>query len=220
MNARRGPRARLFAWALTRAAPVHDRLVADRKRALLGDLAGDVLEVGPGTGVNFAYFPSGVRWIGVEPNSHLRRQVAEAARRCGVRAAVRDGTAERLPVPDASVDAVVATLVLCSVRDLGEALREIRRVLRPGGRFVFVEHVSAPPGTWLRRLQRWIRPLWSLAAGGCRPDRDTLEAIRRAGFARVDAERFAVPAGIVGPHVAGIAYESAGAEFRTRERIT
>src|SRR5689334_12021755 len=130
----RGLRKRLFAWVLERGTRRHEPLVADRKRALLGRLGGDVLEIGPGTGVNLAYLSPTVRWIGVEPNGYLRERLrAEAARR-GLAAEVRAGTVERLPVPDRSVDAVISTLVLCSVPDPDAALREVRRVLRPGGR--------------------------------------------------------------------------------------
>jgi ubiquinone/menaquinone biosynthesis C-methylase UbiE len=197
-------RERLFAWILERGSRRHEPLVADRKRALLGDLSGDVLEIGPGTGVNFAYLPRSVRWIGVEPNAYLRERLRAEAARGGLSAELHAGTAERLPLPDRSVDAVVSTLVLCSVPDVDAVLEEVRRVLRPGGRFVFVEHVGAPPGTWLRAIQRLVRPLWRVG-GGCHPDRDTLAAIERAGFADLRAERFRVAAGLVSPHVAGVA---------------
>jgi ubiquinone/menaquinone biosynthesis C-methylase UbiE len=119
-----------------------------------------------------------------------------------------EGSAERLPLEAASADAVIGTLVLCSVADVAAALREIRRVLKPGGRFVFIEHVVAPAGTWRWRLQRWVRPLWRVIADGCHPDRDTLSAIRAAGFARVEAEQFLAPAGLVAPHIAGIAVQA------------
>jgi SAM-dependent methyltransferase len=205
-----GIRKRLFAAILRRGTRWHEPLVADRKRALLGDLTGDVVEIGPGTGVNLDYLRPGVRWTGVEPNAYLRADaVAEAARR-GVTARVLPGVAARLPMPDRSVDAVIATLGLCSVPDQDAALAEVRRVLRPGGRFVFVEHVGAPRGTWLRRAQRLVRPLWRIVGDGCHPDRDTMAAIQRAGFARVDAEVFRLPAGLVAPHAAGVAF--AGSE--------
>jgi ubiquinone/menaquinone biosynthesis C-methylase UbiE len=201
----RGARKRLFAAILERGSRRHEPLVADRKRALLGNLSGDVLEIGPGTGVNFAHLPRGVRWIGVEPNAYLRERLrAEAARR-GLSAEVKAGTADRLPLPDRSVDAVISTLVLCSVPDVDAVLGEVRRVLRPGGRFVFLEHVGAPPGTWLRTIQRLARPIWRVVGDGCHPDRDTVAAIERAGFADLRAERFDVPVGLVSPHAAGVA---------------
>jgi SAM-dependent methyltransferase len=181
----------------------YDRSVAEHKHRLLGGLSGDVLEIGPGAGANLRFFPPGVRWIGVEPNAWAHAYLAREAARHGVAAEVREGVAESLPATDASVDAVVSTLVLCTVADVPRALAEARRVLRPGGRLVFIEHVAAPPGTGTRRVQRAVRPLWGALADGCRPDRDTEAAIRAAGFARVEVARFRAPVPVIGPHVAG-----------------
>jgi SAM-dependent methyltransferase len=161
-----------------------------------------VLEIGPGTGPNLEYFDSSVEWIGVEPNAVAHPVLAEAAVRAGIEGRVREGTAEALPFPGGSVDAVVSTLVLCTA-DPEPALREIRRVLRPGGSFVFIEHVGAPRGSWLRRTQRAVKPLWKLAGGGCHPDRDTAGAIRAAGFTSVEIEEFRTGLPIVSPHISG-----------------
>lgn len=122
---------------------------------------------------------------------------------------LRDGIAERLDFADGSLDAVVSTLVLCSVRDLPGTLREIRRVLKPGGRFIFLEHVAAPAATWLRRVQRWVRPPWRALTDGCCPDRETWLVLENAGFARVYYERFRVPIPIASPHIAGLAIKEA-----------
>ncbi len=198
---------RLHARVLAHAA-AHEgyaAAVAPAKRRLLGALRGDVVEIGPGTGVNLSFYDPGIRWTGVEPNVFLHEPIAREAARAGMAARIVSGTAESLPLPDASADAVVSTLVLCTVRDLEGTLREIRRVLRPGGQFAFIEHVAAAPGSWTGRLQRGIRPLWSLAADGCNPHRHTLAAIEAAGFTRVEAERFTAPVPVVGPHIAGIA---------------
>jgi SAM-dependent methyltransferase len=137
---------RLFAWGMARSSTAHSALVAEHKRALLSSLQGDVLEIGPGTGPNLAYYAPGIRWIGVEPNPHMHPYLRREAERLGLTVDLRTGTAERLIAADASVDAVVSTLVLCSVADLPGTLREIRRVLRPGGPFVFIEHVAARCG--------------------------------------------------------------------------
>jgi SAM-dependent methyltransferase len=197
---------RLQAWALSLRHPVYDRLVAEHKRALFGPLRGDVLEIGPGAGVNLPFLDGAVRWIAVEPNrffhGRLRAQAAAHKRQPDIRL----GSAQALPVPDHSVDAVVCSLVLCSVDDPAAALREVRRVLRPGGRFVFIEHVAAPRGTWLRRCQRLLRPLWTFAADGCQPDRETGRAIEEAGFARVELEHVKLAVPIMGPHVVGTAW--------------
>lgn len=188
---------RWFAWLMHRVSGTHDRLLAPRKQALLGALRGTVVEIGPGTGVNLQYFAAGVRWIGVEPNAVLRAELAAGG------ADAREGCAESLPVESGSADAVVSTAVLCSVRDLEKALAEARRVLKPGGRFVFVEHVAARGGA-ARMAQRAIRPLWSCCAGGCDPARDTGAAIERV-FPLVEMERFRLPLGPVAPHIAGVA---------------
>lgn len=196
---------RLVPWLLARGNASYERWIAGRKRRLFGELRGVVVEIGPGAGANLRYLGSDVHWIGVEPNPYARPYLERAAGEAGVAHEVREGCAERLPVDAASADAVIGTLVLCSVEDMAGALREIRRVLKPGGRFVFIEHVAAPVGTWRRRLQRWVRPLWRVLADGCHPDRETLQAIRTAGFARVEAEEFVAPVGLVAPHIAGIA---------------
>jgi len=198
---------RIVPWLLARGNRAYERWMAERKRRLLGGLTGVVVEIGPGAGANLPYLKGDVRWIGVEPNPYARPYLERAAQEAGVAYEVREGSAERLPAANASADAVVGTLVLCSVADVATALREIRRVLKPGGRFVFIEHVAAEPGTLRRRLQRWVGPLWRVIADGCHPDRETLSAIRAAGFARVEAEQFLAPAGLVAPHVAGIAIQ-------------
>jgi ubiquinone/menaquinone biosynthesis C-methylase UbiE len=179
----------------------------DRKRRLLGDLTGDVLEIGPGDGRNLRYFRPDVRWVGLEPNPILYPYIRDAAAGLGREVELVDGVAGAIPLPDASVDAVVATLVLCSVPDQRAALAEVRRVLRPGGRYVFIEHVAAPRGSAARWVQRLARPACGCLADGCRPDRETLGAIESAGFATVQAESFRVAkaAGALAPHIAGFA---------------
>lgn len=197
--------SRVFAAMLARFGGAADRQLAGRKRELLGDLRGRVLEIGPGAGVNLAYYQSDVEWIGLEPNPAMDRYLRQAAARAGRPIAIWRGVAERIPADDGSLDAVVATHVLCSVDDLAGALAEVRRVLRPGGRFVFVEHVAARPGSAERRAQRLVAPLWHACADGCHPDRETGAAIDRAGFARVDSASFRLRAPIVAPHIAGVA---------------
>ncbi len=194
---------RIHAWVLDRFGDRYERLVSDRKRALLGGLRGEILEIGPGTGPNLGYYADGCRWVGVEPNPFMDRYLYESARKAGLNVEIRRGTAEELPAPDASIDAVVSTLVLCSVRDPERVLREIARVLKPGGEFVFIEHVAAPGGTRLRRIQRMIRPLWKVICDGCCPDRETARAIQAAGFAQVELEEFGLPLGPVSPQIAG-----------------
>jgi ubiquinone/menaquinone biosynthesis C-methylase UbiE len=161
-----------------------------RKATLLGSLSGDVLEIGAGTGANFGHFRRDVRWTGLEPNRRARATLRAAARAHGHDTEVLAAPAERIPLPDASVSAVVATVVLCSVSDQDATLAEVIRVLRPGGRFVFFEHVAAPRGTWPCRLQRLSAPFSRMLDRGCNPGRDTARAIERAGFAQITVDRY------------------------------
>jgi len=138
---------------------------------------------------------------------YLKRE----AERLGLEIDLRSGTAERLDVENNSMDAVVSTLVLCSVDDLAATLQEVLRVLKPGGRFFFLEHVAAPQGTGLRRVQHWIRPLWKTLGDGCRPDRETWLALEKAGFESVSYQHFRamnVPP-IVSPQIIGVATKKA-----------
>jgi ubiquinone/menaquinone biosynthesis C-methylase UbiE len=175
--------------------------------ALVGALRGTVLELGPGAGGNLRHYSPDVRWLGIEPSQTARARTRAAADRLGMRAQVLPGRAERLELADGSVDAVVCSFVLCSVTDQVAALAEVRRVLRPGGRFLFAEHVAARAGTWVRRGQNVVAGLSGLVGVRCRANRETGHAIRAAGFDIVDLHRFDLPgplgAGI--PHIAGAA---------------
>jgi len=146
------------------------------RAAVLADVQGDVLEIGAGTGLNRRHYPPGARVTFAEPDRYMARRIPEP---------VVSAPAEELPFPDRSFDVVVSTLVLCGVDDMRRALGEIRRVLRPGGRLVFIEHVRAPDGSRLAGLQDRLNPLWR-AVAGCDCNRDTLAALEAAGFA-VDA---------------------------------
>ena len=155
---RAGLRQHLFAWALARFNARYERFVSKYKRQLFADVRGSVLEIGPGTGANLRYLPNAVRWMGVEPNPFMQSYLREEADKLGLSIDIRIGTADTLPVPDSSVDVVISTLVLCCVPSPQRCLQEVLRVLKPGGRFVFIEHVAAPRGTRLRRIQNLVTP--------------------------------------------------------------
>ncbi|MBZ5543532.1 MAG: class I SAM-dependent methyltransferase [Acidobacteriia bacterium] len=201
---------RLHAWMLSKPNARYERAVAQHKQRLLGALSGDVLEIGPGGGTNLAFYSAAVRWTGVEPNPYIHAYLKQKAEKLGREFSLRQGSAESLEVEDSTFDAVVSTLVLCSVRDPFAALSEILRVLKPGGRFVFIEHVAAPAASRTRRIQRWIRPLWKILGDGCNPERETWVSIERAGFDKVDFQHFRVPFPVIGPHIAGLATKRAG----------
>jgi len=191
---------------------VEEACLTEWRTELLGDLEGVVLEVGAGTGTNLALYPPAVtELILTEPDRHMRGRLLPAAGRRP--ATVLDAPAERLPFDDCSFDAVVATLVLCSVQDPGAALAGIHRVLRPGGRLVFIEHVAAadrPPRlVWQRRIE----PAWRLVAGNCHLTRRTEEAIVESGFVidHITRESMRKAPGVVRPTIRGVARKPADA---------
>lgn len=198
---------RAFAWAWGHAHGPLERYYGAIKQDLFTSLTGRVLEIGPGAGINLRHFPKDTQLIGVEPNPFMHPRLQAAAAEAGHRMEVLEGYAENLPLEEASVDAVVSTLVLCSVHDPARALAEVRRVLRPGGRFYFLEHVAAPQGAGLRRVQDAIAPVWRCLGDGCNPNRDTAASIQMAGFTSVamEARRIPVPLFPVTPHIFGVA---------------
>jgi ubiquinone/menaquinone biosynthesis C-methylase UbiE len=197
----------LFACCYARVGHLMDAEIGDHRQRLLAGLAGRVLEVGAGNGLNFPHYPATVTEVlAIEPEPYLRRLALAAASQALVPIRVVDGTAEALPAPDGAVDAVVASLVLCTVTDLDQALAETRRVLRPGGRLRFYEHVRATDPRLARWQDRLERP-WGWLVGGCHPNRDTVAAIAAAGLQVIQLDRFGLKAmpPLARPHVLGVA---------------
>lgn len=196
----------VFARLYARARPAMDQQgAADHRRALLDGLAGQVVEVGAGDGGNFAHYPAEVTSVvAVEPEPYLRAKAESRAFAAPVPVEVVNGTADRLPLADDSIDAVVTSLVLCSVPDQPIALAEIFRVLRPGGELRFYEHVAAGPDTKLDRVQRIAdATVWSWFSGGCHVHRDTATAITAAGFTITTLDSFDFGPIPATPHILG-----------------
>jgi ubiquinone/menaquinone biosynthesis C-methylase UbiE len=179
-----------------------------RQRMLAG-LRGRVIELGAGNGLNFPLYPDTVdEVLAVEPEPLLREAAIENAGKAPVRVQVVDGVSGRLPAGDASFDAGVASLVLCSVPDQDRALAELFRVVRPGGELRFYEHVIAqrPLAKGLQRIAD--ATFWPHVAGGCHMARDTGAAMERAGFVIETSERFSFSPGAPVPpvpHILGTA---------------
>lgn len=207
-KARRHP---IFARLYARISPAMDRGgMADYRVRLLSGLRGEVLEIGCGNGRNFTRYPAGVtRVLALDPSPYLRTLAEETAKEASVPIEVGEGVAEHLPVEDDSFDAAVACLMLCSVDDQVTALRELHRVLRPGGELRFLEHVRSPtPG--LARVQRAVdATFWPHVSGGCHTGRDTEAAISASGFTIEHVSHFEWPPARLrqptSPHIVGTA---------------
>jgi SAM-dependent methyltransferase len=193
-----------FFWAMGGYLNWHLR---HHKATAFADLPPTVVELGSGVGSNLRYLPDGARLIAIEPNPHMHARLRRAARARGVDLEIRSVVAERIDLPDASADAVISSLVLCSVRDPEAVLAEVRRVLRPGGRFSFAEHVVAKPGTLTRWTQRTLRRPWAWVFEGCSCERDLAGSIRSAGFSSVDLAPYRIRSPFVpfNTHIAGTA---------------
>src|SRR5215211_4326052 len=186
-------------------ASAERRWMGGRRRRLLAGARGAVLEIGGGTGANLAHYRDVDRVTIAEPDPFMRNRIGPKLEDAPVPVEVSAAGAEELPFPDGSFDTVVSTLVLCTVPDQESALDEVRRVLRPGGRLLFIEHVRAAGST--ARWQDRLEPLWGRLLGGCHPNRDTGAAIEKAGFEIDTFESFHPPIAFSGftPHVQGSA---------------
>lgn len=152
------------------------------RREVLRDVRGRVLELGLGTGRNIPLYPDVVDSLtGIDPDESMIEQAGERAREATFPVRLLPVPAEELPLEDVSFDAVTGTLVFCTIPDVARALGEARRVLAPGGELRLLEHVRMDREPFAT-LQETVTPVWKHLAGGCRLDRDTLSAVREAGF--------------------------------------
>jgi ubiquinone/menaquinone biosynthesis C-methylase UbiE len=178
---------------------IGDEELDELEREFLARVRGRVLEIGAGDGENFGAFDPSVTWQGLEPDAKRRQELATRAREWRHESVPLDAKAEAIPLPDDSVDVVVGTYVLCSVTDPSTALAEVRRVLVPGGRVIFVDHVQAPSGTLKRFVQRVATPISKRVCHGCHWDRDTERNLVEAGFVGRDIRRLRVRSRPFGP---------------------
>lgn len=199
--------SRLFSLLYDRiTAPMEEACLAGWRAELLGGVAGAVLEIGAGTGANLPHYPEAVsRLVLAEPDPGMRRRLEQKVAASGRQAEVVDTAAERLPFADDTFDAIVSTLVLCSVADPQAALAELRRVLKPDGQLVVIEHVRAQARPKREAWQRRIEPIWKRVAGNCHLTRDTAQALADAGFDTTTLERESIrkAAPVVRPSIRG-----------------
>ena len=179
-----------------------DRMIRRYRAQVAGEARGRVLEIGAGNGLNFSHYRQALEVTAVEPQPGMLKNAALRAAAAPVPVRLVRGSAEALPARDGSVDTVVLSLVMCTVADPAAVLREVRRVLAPGGEVRLFEHVRSPAPGVARWQDRLNRP-YGFFSGGCNMNRDTLSALRRAGFA-VRYRRLAYGPRFA-PHVLGVA---------------
>ena len=176
---------------------------------LLGKVQGDILEIGSGTGVNLKYYPDTINHLVLsEPDKNMRHQLNKSIDVSGRKdISIDDNHAETLDYPNESFDYIVSTLVLCSVNDQFNSLTRLKRLLRPNGKLIFIEHVAAEENPKLLKWQKRVEPFWRFMAGNCHLARNTESVIKKVGFSKIQLEKatFLGAPSIVGPIIKGVA---------------
>lgn len=187
----------------------YERYLAPRRESLLSQAAGRIVEIGPGCGANLSYFRNVESWVGIESNSAMRKRLNSRLSQTAYPTKLMAGYAEHLPFANESVDSVVSTLVLCSVRSVEQSLAEITRVLRPGGRLFLLEHTAAHRGSVTCLTQCILRSPWSFFAAGCQLNRALLRKIQDEKFTDLEIQQWRAPFPPVpyflSPHIMGTA---------------
>ena len=159
----------------------------EKKTELFSQVQGKVLEIGPGTGVNFPFLKNKViEWMGLEPNNAMHPYLFNTANDNNINARILDCSIEHICLPDNSIDFIISSEVLCSLDHLKASLEELWRVLKPGGKFLFLEHVVDKNNLIRRTIQKMVPYTpWKYYSDGCRPGRDIAKAIKSIGFSKV-----------------------------------
>ncbi len=198
-------KGRIEAWVLDAMEELMDRKYGAKKRSVFGHFPERVVEIGPGPGANLRYYRRGTHLVAIEPNPAMHGHLLSNASRYGIHIDIMGIKGEAVALPDDSAELVVGTLVLCSVDRPRLVVSEVRRILKPGGRFVFLEHVSAPVGSPLARLQAFLHRPWHWLFDGCHLNRHTHTLLQNGGFASVDMNCFMLHSLLlpITPHIFG-----------------
>ncbi|MGI9550746.1 MAG: class I SAM-dependent methyltransferase [Aurantibacter sp.] len=160
------------------------------KKKLFENHPKTVVEIGPGAGANMRYLEKGTRLIAIEPNIHMHANLKKSASKYGIQLDIRTLMGESIDLPDNSCDFVVSTLVLCTVQHPAQCMDQIRRILKPSGVFVFIEHVKARENSMLALIQNLIHKPWHWFFEGCNTNRDTATLLESVGFSSLDMVRY------------------------------
>ena len=179
----------------------------DVKNAMFKDHPEMVVEIGSGTGENMRYLRKGTHLIAIEPNVHMHESLTKTAEKYGINLEIRSLIGEAIDLDDESCEFVMSTLVLCTVKDLEECLKQVRRVLKPSGKFVFIEHVRAKENSFLSYIQNILHKPWHWCFEGCHTNRDIQPFIESAGFSSLEIENYNLYSAIVPiiPQIRGVA---------------
>lgn len=207
---------RFFAWLLGTVSPKAAWRFEPLKQHIFSEAGskphGVVLEIGIGAAPNFKYYSdNATKIIGIDPNTATFWYAKEQAKKINMppeKLDLRIGTAENIPLEANSVDSIICTHVLCSVKDPSRAVQEFKRVLKPNGKLYFMEHVAAKPDSRLRAVQHYVRPLTCRMGEGCDITRNTADTLHKAGFSSVELQSVDLEmprvVGIFSPHVYGV----------------
>ncbi|WP_103665569.1 class I SAM-dependent methyltransferase [Gracilimonas amylolytica] len=194
-------------WFISLVDRYMDAHYGGRKQSLLRDHPETIVEIGAAYGANFRYLKPGTKVIVIEPNESYNKILKRRAERFNVTIEIHNTGAESIDLPSDSIDMVLDSLVMCTVEYPDQVLSEIHRILRTGGKFVFIEHVRSEHHTWLCRLQNFVQKPWKWFFDGCHVNRDTASSIDKVPFSKIDLEEFkskTVFLPII-PHISGTA---------------
>ncbi|TGM34003.1 class I SAM-dependent methyltransferase [Leptospira biflexa] len=177
------------------------------KNEIFGDLPKFIVELGPGVGSNLRYYKPYTTLLAIEPNQGMHRLLRKNSMRYKINLEILNLYADQLPFSDSSINTIVCSLVLCTVDNPVHVLNEVMRVLKPGGQFIFLEHVEAKKGSILERIQKIIHKPWFWFFEGCNLNRNTFQSIHSAGFSKVKMEKLSLNTIFfpIRPHIYGIA---------------
>ena len=186
-NAILGP---INSWIFMVLSGYMDYLFGKAKRELFKNHPKTVVEIGPGAGANMRYFEKGTKLIAIEPNIHMHSNLRKSAQKYGIHLEIRTIVGEAIDLPNNSIDFVVCTLAMCTVADPTKCVEQIKRVLKPSGIFVFIEHVKAKENTILAWVQNLTFKPWHWFFEGCNTKRDTKTLLKSAGFSSLILEEY------------------------------
>ena len=186
-NAIRGP---INAFIFKLLSGYMDKLFGASKRQLFKNYPETVVEIGSGTGANMRYLKKGTKLIAIEPNIHMHTNLKKSAVKYGIDIEIKSIIGEDIDLPDASYDFVVCTLVLCTVDNPEQCIKQIKRILKPSGTFIFVEHVKASENSILGWIQKIFHKPWHWFFEGCHTNRDTKQLLKLAGFSKLELETY------------------------------